>query len=184
MLAVRGGLAVPPVLGSRSSDLLSGTGPAPLRAGDRLPAGPARAAVQPWAEPAPALPAPGEVVALDVVLGPREDWFSPATVEGFLRQEWTVTPRSNRVGLRLAGEPLPRATSGAAAGELPSEGTVAGAVQVPPDGQPVVFSVDHPVTGGYPVVACVAAHHLDLLAQVPAGSRVRFHPLPRRGTPS
>nr|WP_218886071.1 urea amidolyase family protein [Kineococcus aurantiacus] len=181
VLAVRGGVAATAVLGSSSTDLLSGTGPAPVRAGDRLPVGAAPGgAVVPWTDPDPEPPAAGDVVVLDVVLGPRDDWFTPAAVRRFCDQEWVVTPRSNRVGLRLDGEPLERAVTG----ELPSEGTVPGAVQVPPDGRPVVFAADHPVTGGYPVIACVAAHHLDLLAQVPAGARVRFHPVLREGEPA
>ncbi|WP_106209441.1 5-oxoprolinase/urea amidolyase family protein [Kineococcus rhizosphaerae] len=181
VLAVRGGLAVTAVLGSGSTDLLSGTGPDPVRAGDRLPVGAAPGgAVVPWTAPDPEPPAAGDVVGLDVVLGPRDDWFSPATVQRFCDQEWVVTPRSNRVGLRLDAEPLERAVTG----ELPSEGTVPGAVQVPPDGRPVVFAADHPVTGGYPVIACVAAHHLDLLAQVPPGARVRFRPVTPEGEPA
>lgn len=177
VLAVRGGVAVRPVLGSASTDVLSGTGPAPLRAGDRLPVGSGGGAVAVVADPGPLLPGPGDVVVLDVVPGPRDDWFTAESLADLAHRERVVTPRSDRVGLRLSGPPLVRARTG----ELPSEGTVRGAVQVPPDGFPVVFAVDHPVTGGYPVIACVAAHHLDLLAQLPAGARVRFTLLPHRG---
>jgi len=171
-LAVRGGLDVEPVLGSAATDVLSGVGPPPPRAGDELPVrvGAAVSAVA-LDDPVPLLPRAGDVVTLDVVLGPRDDWFTPAAVRALVEQEWAVTPRSNRVGLRLRGEaPLERARSG----ELPSEGTVAGALQVPPEGHPVLFTADHPLTGGYPVIACVAAHHLDLAAQVPASGRLRF----------
>ncbi|MFD0485694.1 5-oxoprolinase/urea amidolyase family protein [Kineococcus sp. GCM10028916] len=179
VLAVRGGLAVTPVLGSRSTDLLSGTGPDPVRAGDHLPVGPSpRSPVTLGTAAAQDLPAGGDVVEIDVQLGPRDDWFTTGALDRFATQEWTVTPRSNRVGLRLDGEPLERRVPG----ELPSEGTVPGAIQVPPDGRPVVFGADHPVTGGYPVIACVAAHHLDLLAQVPPGARVRFRPTTPGGT--
>ncbi len=87
-----------------------------------------------------------------------------------LAQEWEVTPRSDRVGLRLAGTPLERRR----AGELPSEGAVTGAIQVPPDGQPVLFGPDHPLTGGYPVIGAVVDAHLDLVGQLPPGARVRF----------
>ncbi|GAA3557076.1 5-oxoprolinase/urea amidolyase family protein [Microlunatus spumicola] len=171
-LAVPGGVAGEPVLGSLSTDLLSGTGPAPLRAGDVVRVGRAReaaAAVDP--EPGPLLPGPDEVTVVDVLLGPRDDWFTTEGLRTFLDQEWTVTPRSNRVGLRLEGEqPLERSRTD----ELPSEGTVPGSVQVPPNGQPVVFTADHPVTGGYPVVACVAGHDLDRVGQVPVGGRIRF----------
>lgn len=88
------------------------------------------------------------MIELPVMLGPRDDWFTD--VDELFAQPWTVTPQLNRVGLRLRGHrPLTRAIDH----ELPSEGMVAGAVQVPPDGQPVLFLADHPVTGGYPVIA-------------------------------
>ena len=181
-LAVAGGVAGEPVLGSLSTDLLSGIGPPPLRAGDVVRVGTARetaAAVE--ADPGPELPTADTLTEIDVLLGPRDDWFSPEVVAAFLAGEWTLTPRSNRVGLRLAGVPLERARTD----ELPSEGTVPGSIQVPPTGQPVVFTADHPVTGGYPVIACVARHDLDRIGQVPVGGRVRFRAvggvLPRHG---
>ncbi|WP_432541775.1 5-oxoprolinase subunit B/C family protein [Kineococcus sp. SYSU DK002] len=176
VVAVRGGFDVPAALGSLATDTLSGMGPQPLRAGDRLALhGPAAAphAVDPGPHPPPALPARGRVVELDVVLGPRTDWFTPAALETLTAQEWEVTARSDRVGLRLAGEvPLERARDG----ELPSEGAVTGAIQVPPDGQPVLFGPDHPLTGGYPVIGAVVDAHLDLVGQLPPGARVRFRP--------
>lgn len=172
-LAVRGGIHVPAVLGSRSSDVLAGLGPAPLAPGARLPVGPVSglAAVADRAEPEPELPAAGgEAAVLDVVLGPRTDWFAESAVRAFAEQEWLVTPQSNRVGLRLEGEPLERRI----AGELPSEGTVAGSIQVPPSGQPVLFLADHPLTGGYPIIGAVARDALALAGQLPVGARVRF----------
>ncbi|SDU91344.1 sensor histidine kinase inhibitor, KipI family [Microlunatus sagamiharensis] len=175
-LAVRGGVAGDGVLGSLSGDVLSGVGPPPLRAGTVVALADAYAASVAGApEPGPPLPAPGEVVVVDVLLGPRDDWFTAEAVAAFLADDWTVTPRSNRVGLRLdGGRPLERARTD----ELPSEGTVPGSVQVPPNGRPVVFTADHPVTGGYPVVACVARHHLDRVGQVPVGGRIRFRAVP------
>ena len=171
-VAVRGGLDVPPVLGSRSTDVLSGLGPAPLRPGDELPVLPAGGeAVEvpvPAAQPVPDDQA-GPVV-VDVDPGPRQDWFRPGTFEVLCSQEWRVGHSSNRVGLRLEGRPLVRARDG----ELSSEGMVAGAVQVPPSGEPLVFLADHPVTGGYPVLAVVREAHLDRLAQVRPGQTVRF----------
>jgi len=175
-LAARGGFAAPLVLGSRATDTLAHVGPAPIAAGDRLPvAAVARGAIVGAPEAAPAdLPAPGQTVTLDVVLGPRTDWFTPEAVALLAGQDWTVTPQSNRVGLRLAGaQPLARANPA----ELPSEGTALGAIQVPPSGQPVLFLADHPLTGGYPVIGAVAPHHLDRAGQIPVGARVRFHPL-------
>ncbi|MFC7406634.1 5-oxoprolinase/urea amidolyase family protein [Georgenia alba] len=169
-LAVRGGLDVAPVLGSTSRDVLAGLGPAPLAAGDVLAVGTASVDAV-TREPGPDLPGPEGSVTLDVVLGPRTDWCTPESLDRLTGQDWLVTPRSNRVGLRLEGaEPLTRRITD----ELPSEATVAGALQVPPSGQPVLFTADHPLTGGYPVIGCVATYHLDLAAQVPPGSSVRF----------
>ncbi|MEV0004248.1 biotin-dependent carboxyltransferase family protein [Micromonospora sp. NPDC050980] len=166
-LAVGGGIAVEPVLGSRCTDTLSGLGPPPLRDGDRLPLGP------PAGPPGPVdvtitRPAPAELW-LVVRPGPRQDWFTPDAFDRLRRAAYTVTPHSNRVGARLAGAALPRAV----AGELPSEGLVLGAVQVPPDGQPLIFLADHPTTGGYPVIGVV--DDVTPLAQARPGTTVRFH---------
>lgn len=176
-IAVRGGWEVQPVLGSTSTDTLAQVGPQPLQSGQRIAVGGAVAATQLGAvvldsQPRANLPRAGELVELDVVLGPRTDWFTPAALESFVTQEWLVTPQSNRVGVRLEGtQPLERARRD----ELPSEGTVAGAIQVPINGQPVLFLADHPLTGGYPVVAAVAGYHLGLAAQIPVGCRIRFN---------
>ncbi|MFB7179340.1 biotin-dependent carboxyltransferase family protein [Streptomyces sp. NPDC056257] len=170
-VAVRGGLAVPPVLGSRSADLLSGLGPAVLSAGMRLPVGPAGPDPVAGADVC-ALPGPPAELLLPLRPGPRADWFAPDSLAGLWRAEFRVSARSNRIGLRTeAGPPLVRARPG----ELPSEGMVLGAVQVPPDGLPVVFLADHPVTGGYPVVGVVpAGPALDAAAQARPGTPVRF----------
>jgi allophanate hydrolase subunit 2 len=119
------------------------------------------------------LPAPGEVTVLPIVLGPRDDWFDAAAIARLTGQDWLVTPRSNRIGLRLDGAPLARVPDRDGA-ELPSEGCVTGAIQVPPDGLPVLFLADHPLTGGYPVIGAVAAAYVPLAGQLPAGARVRF----------
>ncbi|MEV6399259.1 biotin-dependent carboxyltransferase family protein [Streptomyces sp. NPDC051907] len=168
-LAFAGGIAVEPVLGSRATDLLSGLGPAPLTDGAVLPLGrpagpPARLdGGVPW-------PAPPAELVLRVRLGPREDWFTASALRTLTRGAYSVSSASNRIGLRTEGPPLERAI----AGELPSEGMVLGAVQVPPDGRPVVFLADHPTTGGYPVVAVVDGRDLAAAAQAVPGTRVRF----------
>lgn len=170
-LALRGGYAVAPVLGSCATDTLAAVGPPVPAPGDRLGqgAGPVTAVAPP--DPAPALPAPGDLVELPVTLGPRTDWFAPETVALFLAQEWRVTPQSSRVGIRLEGDtPLARPD----ARELPSEGTETGAIQVPHSGQPVLFLADHPLTGGYPVIATLLPAALDLAGQLPPGVRIRF----------
>jgi len=174
-LALRGGFTVEAVLGSAATDTLAKVGPAPVRAGDALvPAGQPAAAVDPGRPRPLHLPRAGEVVTLDVALGPRTDWFTPRGLETLLSQEWLVTAESSRVGMRLSGaEPLERRD----AAELPSEGTAYGAIQVPHSGQPVLFLADHPLTGGYPVIGVVARHHLDRAGQVPIGARIRFNPI-------
>ena len=168
-LSVRGGLAVPAVLGSRATDTLSGVGPAPLTVGEVLPVGPAPADF-PGVDVAPVAPPGAGPVTVRVTPGPRADWL--ADPEALAGTEWTVSARSDRVGVRLEGEPLARHPARRDT-ELPSEGVVLGAVQVPPGGEPVVFLADHPVTGGYPVVAVVRDDDVDLLAQVLPGQRVR-----------
>ena len=167
-LAMRGGIDVPAVLGSRSTDTLSGLGPAPLRAGDRLAVG-SLAGEEPFVDIA-AVGAPAERPVLRVLPGPRRDWLAPEAWAELGRAEWTVSTDSDRVGVRLAGPRLARARDD----ELPSEGLVPGAVQVPPDGAPVLFLADHPVTGGYPVLAVVVTADLGAAAQLRPGDVVRF----------
>jgi len=166
-VAVSGGITVEPTLGSRSTDTLSGLGPAPLAAGDKLPVGIGAAPVeQPDIQ---ALITSGETV-VDVVLGPRDDWFTDAARARFLGTGWAVSATSNRIGIRLEGPDLERERSG----ELPSEPCVFGSVQVTSAGLPVALGPDHPVTGGYPVIAVVIDTHLDRLAQVRPGEILRF----------
>ncbi|MEU8653405.1 biotin-dependent carboxyltransferase family protein [Streptomyces sp. NPDC048737] len=167
-VAVGGGVAVDPVLGSRSTDLLSGLGPAPLTDGTVLPLGRAGAPCA-HVDVAPQ-PAPPTELVLRVTLGPRDDWFTPEAVRVFTSRAYRVSAASNRIGLRTEGPALDRA----ATGELPSEGMVLGAVQVPPDGGPVVFLADHPTTGGYPVVGVVRPSDLPHAAQAAPGTPVRF----------
>ncbi|QEA14507.1 urea amidolyase family protein [Comamonas flocculans] len=175
-LAVRGGWQMAPELGSCARDTLAEIGPAALQPGQRLAVGRAIAAQRlsacaPAQAPRTELPRPGDEVVLNVLLGPRTDWFTPEAVALLQAQAWRVTPQSNRVGMRLMGaEPLTRSRHD----ELPSEGTAVGAIQVPASGQPVLFLADHPLTGGYPVIAVVASHHLGLAAQIPVGCSLRF----------
>ena len=173
-LAVRGGLDVPVLLGSASTDLLAGFG-SPLAVGDALVVGPEPSAPVPALDQAPvSVPATG-ALEVRVVLGPHDDWFTADALDA-LASGWTVDERSNRVGLRLRGEHVTRRAE-AAGRELPSAPMVPGALQVPPEGRPVVFLADHPVTGGYPVLACVLAADLPLLAQAVPGQTVRFRPV-------
>jgi len=165
-LGVRGGVAAEQVLGSRSSDVLSGLGPAPLSVGDVLPVGtPGDRFPDVDSVAAPDLT--GEVV-LRAVRGPRDTWVDDA--DALVASTWSITDRSNRVGMRLGGHCLRPARGH----ELPSEGAWRGAVQVPPSGEPVLFLADHPVTGGYPVVAVVVDADVDRAAQLRPGDPVRF----------
>ncbi|MFF4959924.1 5-oxoprolinase subunit C family protein [Streptomyces sp. NPDC001222] len=173
-LGIAGGVAVEPVLGSRSTDLLSGLGPPPLADGAVLPLGrpagpPARVDTVP--QPAP----PAELV-LRVTPGPRADWFTADAFHTLVTRAYRVSAASNRIGLRTEGPALERVR----AEELPSEGMVLGAVQVPPDGRPVVFLADHPTTGGYPVIAVVRAADLAAAAQATPGTPLRFAVVGRR----
>ncbi|WP_217239547.1 biotin-dependent carboxyltransferase family protein [Streptomyces sp. AC555_RSS877] len=173
-VAVSGGVTVEPVLGSRSTDLLSRLGPPPLSDGAVLPLGrPEEPHTHVDVGPQPAPPA--ELV-LRVTPGPRDDWFTPEAVRAFTTRTFRVSSASNRIGLRTEGPALERARSG----ELPSEGMVLGAVQVPPDGRPVVFLADHPTTGGYPVIGVVRTADLPAAAQAVPGTPVRFVAVRRR----
>jgi biotin-dependent carboxylase-like uncharacterized protein len=190
-LAVRGGIGVEPVLGSRSTDSLSGIGPPPLRPGTMLPVlpvlpvprevppmravgptGPGRAGDSAaWTAVDLAVRAPlPRLPDVRVLAGPRDDWFVPGALEALCGAPYEVTADSNRVGARLSGNPLARAGED----ELPSEGVPLGAVQVPPGGQPIVFLADHPTTGGYPVIAVVVSADVPLVAQLRPGDRLRF----------
>jgi biotin-dependent carboxylase-like uncharacterized protein len=175
-VAVRGGIDVPSTLGSRATDTLSGLGPAPLAAGDELPVGAGADRCPPGADLACAvLPPPGDTV-VKVRPGPRTDWFVPGAFTTMISSPWTMTAETNRVGARLTGPAL--AHRGDA--QLPTEGVVCGAVEVPPSGQPIVFLADCPTTGGYPVIGVVARQDVWLLAQARPGSRVWFDAV--RGT--
>jgi KipI family sensor histidine kinase inhibitor len=175
-LAVRGGIDVHPVLGSRSSDSMSGIGPTPLSAGTRLPVGKAPLFQMVGAPEETTLRLGVASAELRITLGPRDDWFDSRALETLTEQDWITSEQSNRIGVRLkpvGGRALER-NPDRGEGELPSEGAVAGALQVPPTGHPVLFLADHPVTGGYPVIAVVVPEDLPTAAQLPPGHRVRF----------
>ena len=188
-VAVRGGFAAPAELGSASTDTLSGLGPAPLAAGQELAVlAPQPGRVVGHPEPAAtALPSPGEAVTLRAIPGPRDDWFGLAGLASLESTAWRVTAQSDRVGARLeldaaAGEQEPLARI--RGGELASEGVVAGSLQVPPSGLPVLFLADHPVTGGYPVIAVVLPADVALAAQLPPGTPVRLRLVEAPQTPA
>ena len=168
-VAVRGGFDVEPVLGSRSWDSLSKLGPPPPEPGDQLIVGPdpRTELVTDLAPP----PAAERALAAHVWRGPRPDWFAGDAFGELLSVRWTVSADVSRVGIRLSGPPLKRHHERAGS-ELPSEGLVTGAVQVPPDGQPVIMLNDHPTTGGYPVIGVVDDRGIGLLAQARPGAEL------------
>ena len=168
-LGVRGGIDVAPVLGSRSYDTLSGIGPAPLQPGDVIPVG-RPAAAFPRVAQAPVGPIAAGRVDLTVAPGPREDWFTDP--EALIRSAWVISERSDRVGVRLVGPPLQHRWPDR---QLASEGVTRGAIQVPPNGQPVILGPDHPTTGGYPVIGVVIDADTDRVGQLRPGQPVRLH---------
>ncbi|NHC45284.1 5-oxoprolinase subunit C family protein [Motilibacter aurantiacus] len=168
-VSVAGGFDVPAVLGSRSTDTLSGIGPARPGPGDLLPVGPG-GGTPAWDVDLAVQPHLGPAGALALTPGPRADWFEPDALRVLTTAEYEVSPDSNRVGARLRGPVLARRVLD----ELPPEGLVRGAVQVPASGEPLVFLADHPVTGGYPVIGVLAPPDVDRLAQCRPGDRTRF----------
>lgn len=166
-VAVRGGCDLPPILGSRSHDVLADLGPRALSPGMRIPVG-AAVGGDILVDAVPPASYDDEVV-VRVVRGPHDDWVSDP--DQLVSQTWRVGAASNRVGLRLEGEaftPVP------GRGELPSLGALRGAIQLPPAGLPVIFGPDHPVTGGYPVLGVIVDSDTDRLAQLRPGDSLRL----------
>ncbi len=178
-VAMRGGFAAQTQANSVARDTLSGIGTAPLTPGDLLASANLHASAV--AVPIAPLPLPDQEVELRVIFGPRDDWFTAQSLINFVTATWKVSNSSDRIGVRLIPEDTP-ASPGQVdqllertnTAELPSEGMVTGAIQVPPNGEPVVFLTDHPVTGGYPVIASVLPADLRLLAQASPETRVKF----------
>jgi allophanate hydrolase subunit 2 len=168
VVALSGGLEVPLRLGSASADTLGGIIPFPIADGVVIELRSARGLATGIPDLVVA-PPPGDRAVVSP--GPRIDWFDDGAIERLWSGPWTVTA-SSRIGVRLDGPVLTRVETG----ELPSEGLVAGAIQVPPDGRPIVMGPDHPVTGGYPVIGIVRRHDLSVVLDRPVGGRIRFVP--------
>lgn len=171
-LAVSGGIEAERVLGSASRDSLTGLGPDPVRAGAEYGLGPVR--------PVPAIPLElafsvvpcGGPATVRFRWGPRHELFDAADRHRLTTTPWRVSAQCDRVGARLTGPPLAIGSV-----DLPSEGTVRGAIQVPPSGEPIVFLADHPVTGGYPVIGVVTDADIDLVGQTLPGDALRLAPV-------
>ena len=171
-LAVRGGVDVPPVAGSRASSLVARMGPfggRPLAPGDLLPVGPAADAGT-SAHAAFSLPLPHGGARLRAIPGPQDRMFPLDALETFFTQRFIVTSRSNRMGYRLEGTPVIHA-GGA---DILSEATPMGSVQVPGEGQPILLMADRQTTGGYPKIATVISADLPLAGQLAPGDWIQF----------
>lgn len=170
-VAVNGGLLTAELLGSRSEDTLGRIVPCAVVEGTTLPTGSSTAdlggAVDRHDSP---LPPPDRPLDVGVLPGPRRDWMAEQSWETLLQGPFTVSDRTDRIGVRLHGIRLERSVRT----ELPSEGLIRGAVQLPPSGEPIIFLADHPTTGGYPVIAVVDDAVLDLIAQLVPGQHLRF----------
>lgn len=166
-LAVRGGVDVEPVLGSRGHDTLSGLGPPPITAGAVLPIG-----QDPRAEMAAEM-APAQAVSHSIRVwdGPQIDWFARG-IAALTAPSWLLTAELSRVGRRLPPGDFELGPHGRH--QMRSAGLIAGAVQITPSGGPIVMLANHPTTGGYPVIAVVDPDDLAIVAQSPPGSSVRF----------
>lgn len=168
-LAVAGGVDAPLILGGRATQRSAGIGAA-LRAGDRLASLPASAAGVRLA-----LPDVDRSGPIAIIPGPDLDAFAPDALARLCAAPYRISPASDRVGTRLDGAAIPRARPDAA-----SRPMVRGAIEVPPDGAPIVLGPEHPTTGGYPVIAVVAHVDLGRLFAVPPGHAVVFRPVADR----
>jgi KipI family sensor histidine kinase inhibitor len=177
-LAVAGGFVGPDLFGSCATDLLSGLGPGPIAAGDHLAAGVIRPPLGDHLDArAPTTRLRGEAVVLRVVPGPHPERFASGTFDSLVSVNFTVAADSNRIGLRLRARVSTPLLAAGSMTELDSQGIVTGAIQVPPDGNPVILLADHATMGGYPVRAVVAAVDHGLLGQCAPGSTVALAPI-------
>jgi antagonist of KipI len=177
VLAFRGGIDVPPVLGSRATSLVSGMGPfggRALGAGDIVPIGLARTPASPRPAGQP-LRLPTGGARLRVIPGPHEACFASPALERLFSSAFTVTPQSNRMGFRLEGPELSYGESA----EILSDATPHGSLQVPRSGQPILLMADRQTTGGYPKIATVIAADLPVAGQLAPGDWIRFVPCTR-----
>lgn len=181
-MAVEGGICVEPVLGSKSTYLRAGIGGwqgRALQSGDALPIGPQTSALSlwqghvSWSASHSIRPHLTQEVVVRVVPGPEYDRFTEESQRRFFSKEFLVTPQSDRMGYRLQGPSIQLEGQY----DMLSDAIVLGAIQVPPDGQPIVLMADRQTTGGYPRIGVVATIDIPLIAQLRPGQRVRFIPI-------
>lgn len=172
-LAVAGGIATPPVLGSRATHVIGAMGGIdgrPLRAGDRLPLG-SDAECRPAGPPtAPIVPLPTGSARLRVMAGPQRDYFADTALEALQSAPYTIRHDSDRMGFRLQGPPL----SHGRGADIISDATPLGVLQVPASGQPILLMADRQTTGGYPKIATLIAADVPLAGQLALGDTISF----------
>ncbi len=175
-LAIQGGVALEPVLGSLSTSVrakIGGFRGRSLRAGDVLPL--AVYEVEQRAEWAlPAVPKDDSYQPIRVVLGPQDDYFTTQAIETFFTAEYTVTEEFDRMGMRLAGPKLEHNNKGY---DIVSDAITTGAIQVPGSGQPIILLADHQTTGGYPKIATIISADIPRVARKRPGDKIKFMPV-------
>jgi biotin-dependent carboxylase-like uncharacterized protein len=186
-LGIAGGIDVPVVLGSRSTDLKAGFGGhqgRALKKGDKLPLGPPGLDAEQMARrpfgvraPDPGFDGVDGALVLRVMPGPEFEQFTPASREALWRESWRITPQSNRMGSRLEGIELKRKRSV----DMLSSAVIPGTIQVPPSGQPIILMGDAQTTGGYPRIGVVIRADLGKLAQAPLNGRLRLREVDTAG---
>lgn len=171
-VAVAGGIATPPVLGSRATYVrgrLGGVEGRALRRGDRVPLGPPTLA-RPRRVPPERAPAYGGEPEVAVVLGPQDDRFTARGIAALFEAPYEMSPQNDRMGARLRG-PFIEHTRGH---DIISDGVALGGIQVVGDGQPIVLLADRQSTGGYTKIGTVCSFDIGRIAQTRPGGRIRF----------
>lgn len=172
-IAFAGGLDVPVIMGSKSTNLkaqMGGFEGRMLKRDDVVPLKAPSGEAKLWAASEEWIPKFPTQITLRAVLGPQEDLFTEEGIASFLNTEYLVTPANDRMGYRLEGEEITHK----AGADIVSDGIVMGAVQVPSSGQPIILMADRQTTGGYTKIATVVTADLPLLAQAQAGTKIRF----------
>jgi len=173
-LCVRGGIRVKPFLGSASTHILSGLGGLDgrsLRKGDVLNIGPVSGSFHHAAITAQTLKCLAPRKILRVTPGPQSDWFPESSQRTFYASTYRVSEESNRMGLRLEGDPI---STSSGVGEMTTEGVSLGAIQIPEGGQPIMLFVEQQTTGGYPKIANVISADLASIGQLRPRDEIRF----------
>jgi len=173
-LAVAGGIAVPPVLGSRATHVVSGLGGLegrPLKVGDRLPLADESSVQRPApAVDRPVVPFPAGHAKVRVLPGPQGDYFAPDALDVLQSEPYVIAQNSDRMGFRLSGPALAHSRGA----DILSDATPLGVLQVPASGQPILLMADRPTAGGYPKIATVITADLALAGQLGPGDAIGF----------